>query len=296
MQNPQLYARDIHHAQDIRDLFYFSVVSGLTDANEHEAIEILRGLSNNLSRLTHFIQASTAEDMFQRDRAHRDLLIYINKAERLWPNIRDQVPPTKLAEVFSSPTYEQQLPLPTQEPSPTPLEGPDEPVKLFYSSSNAKQDEKLLEMLEKHLSVVSNLGIITEWDRRKITPGKVTEQEASNQLNAADIILILLSSDYLHDSNCYNEMQRAMTRHKANEAIVIPVLLRPVHIPDDPEKFSIAKLAARPNNGKPITSWNNKDEAFTDVAKGIYEAANMLKSRRRKNYSTSPTTAPAGSL
>ena len=67
-------------------------------------------------------------------------------------------------------------------------------------------------------------------------------------------------------------MRRAMERHEAGEARVIPVILRPC----DWHTTLFGKLQALPNEGKAVTKWQNRDEAFTDVARGIREAVSDL--------------------
>jgi hypothetical protein len=85
-------------------------------------------------------------------------------------------------------------------------------------------------------------------------------------LNAAQIILLLISSDFLASDYCYGvEMKRAIERHDLGEATVIPVILRDV----DWGRSSFAQLQALPRDARPVTSWLNIDEAFADVARGI---------------------------
>jgi hypothetical protein len=68
-----------------------------------------------------------------------------------------------------------------------------------------------------------------------------------------------------------------MERHEAQEARVIPVILRPV----DWQETTFSKLKALPKDGKPITDrfWGSPDEAYADVAKNIRE---IVKKRYSK--------------
>jgi len=94
-------------------------------------------------------------------------------------------------------------------------------------------------------------------------------------LNSASVILLLISSDFLVSDYCSGiEMERALQRHQANEACVIPILLRTV----DWKGAPFAHLQALPTNTRPITSWSNPDEAFADVAAGIRRAIEELTS------------------
>ena len=146
------------------------------------------------------------------------------------------------------------------------------PIRLFYSY--APKDESFRRELEKHLSMLRWQGLIAEWDNRNISAGTEWAREIDSHLNAADIILLLISSDFLASDYCYSiEVKRALERHDAGEARVIPVLLRPV----DLEGTSFSKLQALPTNRKPITKWPKRDDAFLDVVQGIRRVVGELQ-------------------
>lgn len=97
---------------------------------------------------------------------------------------------------------------------------------------------------------------------------------SSDRLNTADIILLLISPDSMSDDTCYDiEIRRAMERHQAGEALVIPILLRPV----DWTGALFSQLTVLPKNQKPVTKWDNRDEAFQAIAEGIREGAIALR-------------------
>jgi TIR domain len=146
-------------------------------------------------------------------------------------------------------------------------------VKIFFSY--AREDEKLCEQLEAHLSFLKWQGLTIEWHRRNMSAGAEWEQESEAHLNTADIILLLISSDFMHSTYCYGrEMKRAMERHDAREARVIPVLLRPAYWWTAP----FSKLQALPPNGRPVmsTGWYSSDEAFEAIAQGICDVVEEL--------------------
>ena len=153
---------------------------------------------------------------------------------------------------------------------------PAQAVEVFYSYSH--EDEELRDELEKHLSILKRHGVITGWHDRKIGAGREWEGEIDTHLDTADIILLLISADFLASDYCYDvEMSRAMERHEAGEAYVIPVLLRPV---DNWESAPFAKLLGLPTDFKAITTWSNQDEAFADVARGIRQVVEALRDPR----------------
>src|SRR6266700_7401715 len=101
-------------------------------------------------------------------------------------------------------------------------------VKIFFCY--AHEDEPLLKILKSHLSPLQLQGIIDVWHDRDISAGTEWEQEISKHLNEADFILLLVSPDFMNSDYCYSvEMQRALERHKHQEARVIPIILRPVY-------------------------------------------------------------------
>jgi hypothetical protein len=137
-------------------------------------------------------------------------------------------------------------------------------LDVFFSYSH--KDEDLRNELAIHLSILERDGVISGWCDRQISAGKEWANEIDARMNIASIILLLVSSDFIASDYCWNiEMKRAMERHKAGEACVIPVILRPVNW----ERAPFGRLQALPKNAKPVTSWGNRDEAFLDISQGI---------------------------
>ena len=146
------------------------------------------------------------------------------------------------------------------------------PLTLFYSY--ASEDELLCRELEKHLSLLQRRGIITGWHKRNIVAGADWKETIDSQLDHALLILLLITPDFLASDYCYGiEMQRAMERHDARLARVIPILLRPV----DWHEAHFAHLQCLPHNEQPVTLWSNRDEAFLDIVKGIRTAIDYLR-------------------
>lgn len=169
----------------------------------------------------------------------------------------------------------------------------DEASKMGIFYAYAREDEDLRDELEKHLKMLEREGVITNWHDRRIDPGKEWEDEIDTHLNTARVILLLISSDFINSDYCWNvEVERAMERHEAGEARVIPVILRSV----DWKGAPFGKLQALPTDAKPVTSWENRDEAFSDIAQGIRTTA--MKLRAEDNDSVlnhekhNPSSAP----
>ncbi len=132
----------------------------------------------------------------------------------------------------------------------------------------AREDQSLLLKLRTHLTPLLREKLITIWADTDIDAGMQWEKEIDLHLNTAQIILLLISPDFMNSDYCYSsEMVRALERHKNGEAYVIPIILRPVYWQGAP----FAKLQALPTDGIPLTDrkWLSMDEAFFNVVEGI---------------------------
>jgi hypothetical protein len=137
-------------------------------------------------------------------------------------------------------------------------------ANLFISYSH--KDEPLRDELEVHLAMLKREGAIEVWHDRRINAGDEFDASISGNLEAADVILLLVSPDFLASRYCYDvEVGRAMERHQSGAARVVPVILRPC----DWHRTPFAKLLAAPRDGKPLTRWADRDEAFLDVVQHI---------------------------
>jgi hypothetical protein len=115
--------------------------------------------------------------------------------------------------------------------------------------------------------------VIAGWYDRHIPAGTAWAGAIDAHLENAQIILLLISADFMASTYCYGiEMQRAMERHEARQARVIPIILRAV----DWKSAPFGRLQALPKDGLAVTSWANSDEAFADIARGIRSVAEEL--------------------
>ncbi len=144
--------------------------------------------------------------------------------------------------------------------------------------SYAHEDQALLKELEKHLATLRRQNIIASWYDGDITPGEEWKPQIMEHLNSAQIILLLVSADFINSDFCYSiEMEHALARQDADQARVIPIILRPV----DWKAAPFAKLQALPSGGKPVTRWTTHDDAFLDVVQGIRKAIDDLTNKRK---------------
>jgi tetratricopeptide (TPR) repeat protein len=165
------------------------------------------------------------------------------------------------------------------------------PFRVFISYSH--KDEKLRAGLDEHLSLLRREGAIESWTDHKIAPGREWESELDAALETADIVLLLVSASFITSDYCHDkEMRRALARHEAGEAVVIPIVIRPC----DWSTALFAKLQALPKYGRPVTKWGNRDEAWEDVAKGLRSTVAAMRTRRRPTLSAPEVPAPIFSV
>ena len=142
---------------------------------------------------------------------------------------------------------------------------------MFFSYS--EQNRELRDKLERHLAILKRKGVIRGWHDGEIGAGEERDRALAEHLETAKVVLLLISADFLASDFCYDvEMQQAITRHERGEARVIPVILDAC----DWEGAPFGKLASLPRGGRPVTSWKNESEAFTDIAKGIRKHVEQL--------------------
>ncbi len=168
-------------------------------------------------------------------------------------------------------------------------------IAAFISYSH--RDEALLEQLKPHLANLKRQGLIQTWDDRQITGGSDWAQAIAHNLETTDVILLLVSADFIASDYCWGiELQGAIARHQNGSARVIPIILRPVDWEDTPFRH----LQALPKSGKPITEWENRDTAFVDIARGIRKVVEELRTQKEQTgqitSSGSTQTAPTASL
>lgn len=157
-------------------------------------------------------------------------------------------------------------------------------AKLFFSYSH--KDEVLRDKLQTHLEGLRRSGAIETWHDRMILAGDEFDGAINHYMKEADIILLLVSSDFIGSNYCYEvEVTEAMKRHHAKTARVIPVILRPC---DWQEDTPFKDLLAAPKDGRPITKWPNEDEAFLDVVRQIRMAVKEISPSKPTPPSSSP--------
>lgn len=149
-------------------------------------------------------------------------------------------------------------------------------LRVFLSYSH--KDKVLLDKLKTHLAIVRRRGLADFWDDSHLSAGMRFESTIYSQLDVADVILLLISADFLNSEFCYSkEMEHALTRERVGKARVIPVILHDCQWKKDPR---LQALTALPRDGLPLTRWDNLDTACANVVDGVFEVLETLAAKR----------------
>jgi internalin A len=128
------------------------------------------------------------------------------------------------------------------------------------------------------LKLLQRQGVLETWHDRKIGAGDDWKESIDENLKRADIILLLVSADFISSDYCYEEeMKAALKRHDNGEAQVVPVIVRDINW----KKAPFARLQALPKDAKPVSSWRDRDSAWRNVAERIESLAEEIQKRSR---------------
>jgi hypothetical protein len=137
-------------------------------------------------------------------------------------------------------------------------------VKLFYSY--AHEDEVYRNELSVHLAVHRMDGLVSEWHDRVIRAGEDWNKSIDAALTQAEIILFLVSPDFLASNYIHEiEMRTALRREAESVVRIVPIILRPCAWNSTP----LARFQVLPRDGKPVTTYNSRDTAWLHVSEEI---------------------------
>jgi hypothetical protein len=147
-----------------------------------------------------------------------------------------------------------------------------EKVKLFISYSHV--DREYLNEFYKFLNDADcpNIDI---WKDDRIELGQEWNHEIESNLNDADIVLLVMSQDFLKSPYIKNnELAVALKRHEEGRSTVIPIFLRYCNLDNYPE---ITKLQGYPGVKTPLLEAGvKKDRYFTEIQEKINDVAKKI--------------------
>jgi hypothetical protein len=164
------------------------------------------------------------------------------------------------------------------------VSSPSQAVNIFFSyATSSSKDKRLFDKLAMHLSALRRQHLIDEWYDSAISVGNNVTQAIEAHLRSADIIVLLISAEFLASDCCYDlEMQRALELSRTGAARLIPVILSPT----DWEALPLADYSPLPAGGSPVSLKRNLDAALTEVARGIRKVVEELADQVKKRVRT----------
>lgn len=146
-------------------------------------------------------------------------------------------------------------------------------VRVFYSYSH--KDDQYRGKMEESLALLKRDGYLIQWSDKNILPGQSISATIADNMKKADIVVFLISSSFLASDECMKEWKRAKTMHVGSR--------RPHRVPIIVGRCAWKDLLADddikvlPDDGKPIKTFNDPDEAWAQVYGGMKSLVEDLR-------------------
>ena len=146
------------------------------------------------------------------------------------------------------------------------------PVRIFILYARA--DLEHLEALEKQLSALKAQGQIEVWTDQGLLPGETWEPSLLKALHAAEIVLLLVSPDFMDSRFIHDvELPKSFERMRLGQVRIVPVMVRPT----DSGGSALAELQGLPRDFQPVTEWQHRDLAWLDFGNGFSWLRSLLR-------------------
>lgn len=153
-------------------------------------------------------------------------------------------------------------------------------VNVFYSYSHKDQSHR--EGLEKHLKMLVRNKCIEQWYDSNIIPGSKYQKDIDKKLESADVVIFLVTANWLGSDACVDEWNRSkeFAKFQPNKRLV-PIIASKCAWKDFDD---MADMLALPEDGREVSSWSSKDSAWSNVYEGIKSVVEEVK----KNFKLVP--------
>lgn len=160
---------------------------------------------------------------------------------------------------------------PTQTPTEPKQQAPSDALRvmLLYAAKDASS----VEQLQLQLTIIKRQEPFEIWTKSEILPGSHESDETVQSIERADILLLLLSSEFLAKFDA--EIDRAL-QQKARGAVVVPIIVRSV----DWKSSKLGHLQPLPRNGEAVRDAKNADKAWLEVGTGIRALIQQRRARK----------------
>lgn len=148
-------------------------------------------------------------------------------------------------------------------------------IKLFYSYSH--KDDKYRQSMETALTLLKRDNMLSSWSDRQILPGQRISAKIKKEINEANIIVFLLSPDFIGSDPCVEEWEYAKNLSKEKNIYRIPIILKDCAWLDFIKSDDLKVL---PNDGNSVVQYENQSTAWQEVHSGI----KSIVDEYRKNF------------
>jgi hypothetical protein len=139
--------------------------------------------------------------------------------------------------------------------------------------SYARVDERYRARLEVHLTPLVRDGLIDLWSDRAVAPGADWERDIEHELTTADVVVLLVTPDFVASVYCFEkELTEALRRHEEEGVRILPVHVKSVDLANLP----FGRFQGLPPDLRPISAWQDADEAWLEVARGVRAAVEEI--------------------
>lgn len=174
----------------------------------------------------------------------------------------------------------------TRSTTPAPTSENDT-TRLYLSY--AEEDISTVQRFEKHLKQLPDTHV---WHRGHVRAGGFFRDEIEKELREADIIVLIVSADYLASKPAMEEADRAMERRYLGKAIVFPVLVRSCYW----ELAPFSKVPMFPRSGQPLSAHRNQDDAYQGLIEELLVILRDLYRRREEPSPKPQKGSPAATI
>jgi hypothetical protein len=138
------------------------------------------------------------------------------------------------------------------------------PIRVFIFNARADQTYRS-QLVRVYLQPLIGEKLIAVWHPGMVVPGEEEAKVIAQQFEQSELVLLLVSADFLASRSCQIVTRIALSRQKSDGLRVVPIILRPC----DYKHMRLGSLQVLPKNAKPLTKWANSDSAWLEVVKGL---------------------------
>lgn len=157
---------------------------------------------------------------------------------------------------------------------------------------HAAEDDRHCAELCKQLTPLVRAERISLWSSLNVEPGSDWESERTQHIEHAEMVLLLISPDYLNSGSCLTiALDRLLIRQRGGQALIVPVLVRPAVW----QAMPFGRLAPLPADGRPVTIRRNADQGWGEVVAGLQRMIEHLLAQKVASKPVSIVEPPGGS-